>query len=116
MCTGVIFEGVLHCVHFVKDGESKMCDDIKANGGLGCPVVVSMMLEAQGTASAFDRLVPKNDDEPINEKHIAPYSKVLTNSGKEVSKISKLSFIFDRNSCKPCTNHPFGVVAEWSRG
>lgn len=62
-----------------------MCDEDKKNGGLGCPVVVSVMLEARGDSSAFDRIVPKNDEVPSSKRHMAPYSKVLTHAGEEVS-------------------------------
>ncbi|GMH46137.1 hypothetical protein BSKO_14101 [Bryopsis sp. KO-2023] len=42
---GNLFDGIIHVVNFVKDGESEMCDSIKASGGLGCPVVVSIFLK-----------------------------------------------------------------------
>ncbi|GMH38313.1 hypothetical protein BSKO_06197 [Bryopsis sp. KO-2023] len=43
---GSLFDGVIHIVNFVKDGESEYCDGIKARGGLGCPVVIAIFLNA----------------------------------------------------------------------
>ncbi|GMH38292.1 hypothetical protein BSKO_06176 [Bryopsis sp. KO-2023] len=41
---GNLYDGVIHIVNFVKDGESAYCDGLKASGGLGCPAVIGIFL------------------------------------------------------------------------
>lgn len=56
---GKLFAGVIHIVNLVKDGESKYCDDIKAAGGLGCPVVLSIFIEEGGLSTPLDMFLSR---------------------------------------------------------
>lgn len=77
---GTTADGVIHCVHFVKDGESAKCDALKAAGGLGCPVVISVFLSGDGVSSPLNNVLKT----PLEEGGEGGYAEVLTPAVTEV--------------------------------
>jgi len=79
---GNLWDGTLHIVNLVKDGESKKCDAVKKAGGLGCPVVLSVFLSASGTSSPLDPLVGWEAD-TIRKTGPGKYDSIFKKTGKE---------------------------------
>lgn len=112
---GKLFDGVIHIVNFVKPGESKYCDGIKAAGGLGCPIVLSIFLEGGTTQTSalnavFTSHVKSTGDLRSGDTLHGGFSSsdyVIKSTGKEngikSSDVLNLDYLLPKN----------GEVAMW---